>query len=313
MARERKFNRPRGINCRANRHKRYMLRYKNLINRSTVTSVTGSVTLPKSDKPDINMQNGQDAMDQMSRSPSVTVSGIWRSISTSSGLTLRLVRSCDAQSVRPRDGYRLIHLDKLHVIDVTVHCIICPPCKDLVTAGGLPIKFVGEVYRVDLASVVEVECLGCGKDFIMKTSDEITLGEGSKKVYDVNARAVWGQMSTGGGHSKLEEFSATLGMPCMTARTFSNLEMTIGESWINILHNGWNWLGAPGYTPGQPNHVCGQWAGNRSGVFNQVKFGWTDILPLPEDYYIIAQIIIVHKSVYFYKTCYKYIFNKNGE
>ena len=238
MARERKFNRPRGINCRANRHKRYLLRYKNLINRSTVTSVTGSVTLPKSDKPDINMQNGQDAMDQMSRSPSVTVSGIWRSISGSSGLTLRLVRSCDAQSVRPRDGYRLIQLNKLamHVIDVTVHCIMCPPCKDLVTAGGLPIKFVGEVYRVGLASVVQVECLGCGKDFIMKTSDEVTLGEGSKKVYDVNARAVWGQMSTGGGHSKLEEFSATLGMPCMTARTFSNLEMTIGESWRNILH-----------------------------------------------------------------------------
>ena len=47
-------------------------------------------------------------------------------------------------------------------------------------------------------------------------------------------------------------------------------------------------------------------AGNRSGVFNQVKFGWTDILPLPGDYYIIAQIIIVNKSVYFYKTCYKY-------
>ena len=82
---------------------------------------------------------------------------------------------------------------------------------------------------------------------------------------------------------------------------------------LNHQFKGWNWLGAPGYTPGQPNHVCGQWAGNRSGVFNQVKFGWTDILPLPGDCYIIAQIIIVHKSVYFYKTCYKYIFNNNGE
>ena len=117
------------------------------------------------------MPNGQNAMDQMSRSPSVTVSGIWRSISSSSGLTLHLVRNCDAPSVRPRDGYRLIQLNKLamHVIDVTVHCYYVSPCKDLVTVGGLPIKFVGEVHRVCLASVVEVECLGCGKDLIMKT------------------------------------------------------------------------------------------------------------------------------------------------
>ena len=240
MARARKFNRPGGINCRANRHKRYILRYRNLINRSTVTSVRGRVTFPESGKADLNGPNGPDTMDQMSRSTSVTVSGIWRSISSSSGLTLRLVRNSAAQSVKPRDGYRLIKLNKLamHVTDVTVHCIMCPPCKDLVTAGGLPIKFVGEVYRVGLASVIEVECLGCGKDFIMETSDEVTLGEGSKKVYDVNARAVLGQMSAGGGHSKLEEFSATLGMPCMTARTFSNLEMTIGESplWRSSAH-----------------------------------------------------------------------------
>ena len=43
--------------------------------------------------------------------------------------------------------------------------------------------------------------------------------------------AVWGQMSTGNGHSQLEESMSVLGVPVMTKKSFIDTERKIGEIW----------------------------------------------------------------------------------
>ena len=43
--------------------------------------------------------------------------------------------------------------------------------------------------------------------------------------------AVWGQMSTGGGHSALEETMSIMGVPVMTKNSFIDTERVIGEMW----------------------------------------------------------------------------------
>ena len=47
--------------------------------------------------------------------------------------------------------------------------------------------------------------------------------------------AVWGQMSTGGGHATLTETMAVLGIPTMTKKSFMAAEKRIGEWWWKLL------------------------------------------------------------------------------
>ena len=75
----------------------------------------------------------------------------------------------------------------------------------------------------------------------------------------------------------------------------SNKSLRCG--WEPIFHLNWgeslgeiDWE-APGYTPGQPNHVCGQWAGNRSGVFNQVTFGCPGLLLTCKQKFLLSYAI----------------------
>ena len=49
--------------------------------------------------------------------------------------------------------------------------------------------------------------------------------------WECNLAAVWGQMSTGGGHSQLEENMSVLGVPVMTKRSFIDTERAISEVW----------------------------------------------------------------------------------
>ena len=43
--------------------------------------------------------------------------------------------------------------------------------------------------------------------------------------------AVWGQMATGGGHTKLQEIMATLGIPVMSKNSSTSTERGIGKWW----------------------------------------------------------------------------------
>ena len=42
---------------------------------------------------------------------------------------------------------------------------------------------------------------------------------------------MWGEMSTGGGHSHLQETMGVLGVPVMTLNSFISTERDIGEAW----------------------------------------------------------------------------------
>ena len=46
---------------------------------------------------------------------------------------------------------------------------------------------------------------------------------------------MWGQMATGGGHSRLEETMSVLGVPVMTKNSFIDTERAIGELWTQEL------------------------------------------------------------------------------
>ena len=49
--------------------------------------------------------------------------------------------------------------------------------------------------------------------------------------WECNLAAVWGQMSTGQGHSQLEESMSVLGVPVMTKASLISTEREIGEQW----------------------------------------------------------------------------------
>jgi len=49
-------------------------------------------------------------------------------------------------------------------------------------------------------------------------------GISGKHYWETNLAAVWGQMSTGGGHSTLVETIAVLGIPTMTKKSFMATE-----------------------------------------------------------------------------------------
>ena len=54
-------------------------------------------------------------------------------------------------------------------------------------------------------------------------------------LYDINIRAVWGTVATGGGPSYLKETLGTMNVPVMSDTMFTALEQEIGLWWNEIL------------------------------------------------------------------------------
>ena len=74
----------------------------------------------------------------------------------------------------------------------------------------------------------------------------VTMRRGAKKFlnlfyfrWESNLAAVWGQMSAGGGHSRLEETAmSVIGISIMTKSSFIDTERAIGEMWKQeLLHS----------------------------------------------------------------------------
>ena len=78
---------------------------------------------------------------------------------------------------------------------------------------------VTEQHREGLASILTTRCEGCHATFSFSTSVKVH-GMTGGQYWENNLAAVWGQMSTGGGHTPLEESMAALGIPTMTKRSF---------------------------------------------------------------------------------------------
>ena len=119
------------------------------------------------------------------------------------------------------DGSRIINIEKLqeYISSLTVHAAKC--------SGDL--LLVGE-KRDGLASILSTRCTQCDHSIVLQTSRKVRGPRGYCR-WECNLAAVWGQMSTGGGHSKLQETMGVLGVPVMHARHFINTERDIGEWW----------------------------------------------------------------------------------
>ncbi|XP_033729993.1 uncharacterized protein LOC117319268 [Pecten maximus] len=118
------------------------------------------------------------------------------------------------------DGYRLMNLQLLqqHIDAITIHVANCDKvCKIVANDKKVsPVKLTSEVRTLGLASVIEAKCQGCNERFRLDTSPQIHNGQ--TYHHDVNVRAVWGSMVTGGGAAHLNECMATL-------------EQEIGDLW----------------------------------------------------------------------------------
>ena len=88
----------------------------------------------------------------------------------------------------------------------------------------------GERNREGLASILSARCSGCRLEIAFPTSSKVN-GVGSGQRWESNLAAVWGQMSTGGGHAPLTESMSLLGVPVMTKKSFMATERAIGHTW----------------------------------------------------------------------------------
>ena len=126
-----------------------------------------------------------------------------------------------------KDGFRIVNLGCLqtYIHDITIHAIQCKDCHEL----DSPIELLGEVWSMGLASVIAARCKGCGMSFELKSPRM-----GKNHRFEINVRAVWGQMVTGGGAAKLGEQCATMGMPTLSQTSFSAIEEEIGKWWSEV-------------------------------------------------------------------------------
>ena len=119
------------------------------------------------------------------------------------------------------EGSRMVNLEKLqeYISKLTVHAAQC---------GG-EILISGE-KRNGLAAIISTRCSKCTYTITLETSHKVKGPRGYCR-WECNHAAVWGQMSTGGGHSKLSKTMSVLGVPVMSARHFIRTERDIGEWW----------------------------------------------------------------------------------
>ena len=120
------------------------------------------------------------------------------------------------------EGSRIINIHRLQTFFIdrlTSHTVQC--------GGAIILK--GET-RDGLASVLSTCCSTCGEVIQLETSDKVQGPRGYRR-WECNLAAVWGQMSTGGGHAQLQETMSVLGVPVMTKKSFIRTEKDIGEWW----------------------------------------------------------------------------------
>ncbi len=124
-----------------------------------------------------------------------------------------------------KNGSRIINLNKLqqYTDDLTAHAARCK--------GS--ILLYGET-RQGLASILRGHCSVCNHTIILESSQKVRGPKGYPQ-WECNLAAVWGEMVTGGGHSRIKETLGVIGIPVMTKASFINVERAIGEQWKHEL------------------------------------------------------------------------------
>lgn len=119
------------------------------------------------------------------------------------------------------EGSRIINVHKLqqYIHQLTVHAKQC----------GASVVLSGEV-RDGLASILSTHCSVCGHSMTLETAEKVK-GPRGYRHWESNLAGVWGQMVTGGGHTRLEEIMSVLGVPVTSKKTFIETVHDIGEWW----------------------------------------------------------------------------------
>lgn len=123
------------------------------------------------------------------------------------------------------NGSRIINLAKLqeYTDNLRQHSLNC--------TGS--IVLYGET-RHGLATILKGHCSTCNYTIKLESSPKVK-GPRGYAQWECNIAAVWGQMSTGGGHSRLEESLAVMGVPSMSKSSFISTERGIGKRWKEML------------------------------------------------------------------------------
>lgn len=123
-------------------------------------------------------------------------------------------------------GSRIINIDKLreYINSITKHVASC---------GG-EVVLTGE-KRNGLASILSTKCTNCGFKILFPTSKKVKGPRGIAR-WECNLAAVWGQMTTGGGHTTLGNTMGVLGVPVMSKGNYISTQSDIGEWWRSKLN-----------------------------------------------------------------------------
>ena len=124
----------------------------------------------------------------------------------------------DTNTTLPMQGSRIINLNHLtsFVNNISAHS---QSCKGNVSFDGLWRPF----------SVQNV-ATSCRLEIAFSTSTKID-GVDSRKHWECNLAAVWGQMCAGSGQACLKETASVLGIPTMTEKAFVATESAIDKCW----------------------------------------------------------------------------------
>ena len=100
-------------------------------------------------------------------------------------------------------GSRIVNLEKSqeYINYLTIHAARC---------GG-EIIITGESEM----TIVSTKCSKCNDTIVLEISQKVK-GPKRYRRWECNLAAVWGQMSTGAGHSKLQETTGVIGVPVMS-------------------------------------------------------------------------------------------------
>ena len=138
-----------------------------------------------------------------------------------------------AKNVRPTEqlscdqlkGSQIINLDQLqkYIGELITHAVKC----------SSQIILNGE-KKDGLVSVLFSLCSRYSFDLNISRKE---VGPNGKLRREANLAAVWGQMSTGGGYSKLKETMSTLDVPVMSPKNFICTERDIGQWWQDHLQD----------------------------------------------------------------------------
>lgn len=83
-----------------------------------------------------------------------------------------------------------------------------------------------KIGRAGLMSKLSVTCSSCNETSSLPTSTNATV---QGKSYDINRRAVYHSIETGGGYEGLASFCRIMNMPCMTKNAYlQQLENIMG-------------------------------------------------------------------------------------